>query len=167
MEEQVRMQDEAAQALKAVRLEQGALVLQSTEARPVFEGGKPVDLAPREPSRSKELIEILMVAANDATARSLKEAARHSTEEENDASKVERHLRKSAAALLLSTRVGDRFDGVVTGSSEKGTWVRSSRPRSRAGSSGVRPVSTSETRWRSPSCRPASRPGSSTSSARR
>ncbi|HYN42829.1 MAG TPA: RNB domain-containing ribonuclease, partial [Thermoanaerobaculia bacterium] len=57
-------------------------------------------------------------------AAALDELARHCTEKENDANKVERHLRKSAAALLLSTRVGDRFDGVVTGAGEKGTWVR-------------------------------------------
>lgn len=71
MEEQVRMQDEVAQALKEVRREQGSLVLQSTEARPVFDGGALVDLLPQEPSRSKELIENLMVAANGATARFL------------------------------------------------------------------------------------------------
>jgi exoribonuclease-2 len=251
MEEQLRMQDEAAQALKAVRLAEGSLVLQSSESRPVFDGEKLVDLAPQEPNRAKELIENLMVAANGATARfleekglpslrrvvreparwarivavaaehgealpaepdsralalflakrrtadplrfpdlslvivklmgagayvverpgedapghfglavkdythstapnrrypdlitqrllkaavagapapytadALDELARHCTEKENDANKVERHLRKSAAALLLSTRVGDRFDGVVTGASEKGTWVR-------------------------------------------
>ena len=251
MEEQVRMQDEAAQALKGVRLAEGALVLQSSESRPVFDGEKLVDLAPQEPNRAKELIENLMVAANGATARyleekglpslrrvvreparwprivavaaehgealpaepdsralalflakrraadplrfpdlslvivkllgagayvverpgedapghfglavkdyahstapnrrypdlvtqrllkaavagapspytadALDELARHCTEKENDANKVERHLRKSAAALLLSTRIGDRFDGVVTGASEKGTWVR-------------------------------------------
>jgi exoribonuclease-2 len=251
VEEQVRMQDEVAQALKEVRHEQGALVLQSTEARPVFDGATLVDLLPQKPSRSKELIENLMVAANGATARflaekglasirrivreparwarivavaaeygealpaepdsralalflakrrkadplrfpdlslvivklmgageyvverpgqdapghfglavkdythstapnrrypdlltqrllkaalagspspytaeALEELARHCTEKENDANKVERHLRKSAAALLLSTRIGDRFDGVVTGAGEKGTWVR-------------------------------------------
>jgi exoribonuclease-2 len=251
VEEQVRMQDEVAQALKEVRHEQGALVLQSNEARPVFEGAVLVDLLPQKPSRSKELIENLMVAANGATARfleekglpslrrvvreparwarivavaaeygealppepdsralalflakrrkadplrfpdlslvivklmgageyvverpgqdapghfglavkdythstapnrrypdlltqrllkaaltgspspytaaALDELARHCTEKENDANKVERHLRKSAAALLLSTRIGDRFDGVVTGAGEKGTWVR-------------------------------------------
>ena len=33
-------------------------------------------------------------------------------------------MRKSAAALLLSSRIGDRFEGVVTGASPKGTWVR-------------------------------------------
>ena len=37
---------------------------------------------------------------------------------------MERQLRKSAAALLLESRIGQRFDGIVTGASEKGTWVR-------------------------------------------
>ena len=48
----------------------------------------------------------------------------HCTEQEDDASKVERQVRKSAAALLLERRIGERFDAVVTGASEKGTWVR-------------------------------------------
>ena len=33
-------------------------------------------------------------------------------------------MRKSAAALLLEDRVGETFEGIVTGASEKGTWVR-------------------------------------------
>jgi exoribonuclease-2 len=50
--------------------------------------------------------------------------AAHCTEQEDDASKVERLVRKAAAALLLESRIGQLFDGVVTGASEKGTWVR-------------------------------------------
>lgn len=251
VEEQVRMQDQVAQVLKQVRHEHGALVLQSIEARPVFEGDTVVDLKAEKPNRAKELIENLMVAANGATARflvskgfvslrrvvteptrwdrivevaarygttlppvpdsralslfleerrkkdplrfpdlslvivklmgpgeyvverpgqsavghfglavkdythstapnrrypdlitqrqlkaavagaptpygpgELEGLARHCTQKEDDANKVERRLRKSAAALLLSRRVGEKFDAVVSGASEKGTWVR-------------------------------------------
>jgi VacB/RNase II family 3'-5' exoribonuclease len=54
--------------------------------------------------------------------------ARHCTEQEDNAAKVERQVRKSAAALLLASRIGERFDAIVTGASEKGTWVRIFRP---------------------------------------
>jgi exoribonuclease II len=52
----------------------------------------------------------------------------HCTTQEDAAEKVERQVRKSAAALLLSHRIGQRFDAIVTGSSPKGTWVRVLRP---------------------------------------
>jgi len=50
--------------------------------------------------------------------------AAHCTEAEDAAKKVERRVEKSAAALLLESRIGERFDSIVTGASEKGTWVR-------------------------------------------
>jgi exoribonuclease-2 len=50
--------------------------------------------------------------------------ARHCTEQEHNAEKVERRVRKSAAALLLLHRIGERFAGLVTGASAKGTWAR-------------------------------------------
>jgi ribonuclease R len=50
--------------------------------------------------------------------------AAHCTEAEDAANKVERQVGKSAAALLLESRIGEQFDSFVTGASEKGTWVR-------------------------------------------
>ncbi len=252
---QIRIQDRVAQALRRKRHEQGALDLETIEARPVFEGEDILDLAVDAPNRAKELIEDFMVAANGATARFLEKAgvpairrvvrsperwarlvllaaehgarlppepdaralqeflvqrreadllrfpdlsllvvklmgageyvverpgprpighfglavrdythstapnrrfpdlitqrllkaalagspppyptveleslAAHCTAQEDAANKVERQVRKSAAALLLEHRVGESFDGVVTGASEKGTWARVFQP---------------------------------------
>ncbi|MBI3867835.1 MAG: RNB domain-containing ribonuclease [Verrucomicrobia bacterium] len=62
------------------------------------------------------------------TLPELAELAKHCTEREDDATKVERRVRKSAAALLLSGRIGESFEAIVTGASDKGTWVRLFQP---------------------------------------
>ncbi len=54
--------------------------------------------------------------------------ATHCNDQGSDANKVERQVRKSEAALVLQTRIGDVFDGIVTSASSKGVWVRIFHP---------------------------------------
>ena len=54
----------------------------------------------------------------------LEQLALHCTRQEDAAQKVERQMRKSEAALVLESRVGQFFDGLVTGSNTSGVWVR-------------------------------------------
>jgi len=58
----------------------------------------------------------------------LEQLAAHCTKQEDAANKVERQVRKSAAALVVASRIGEQFDGIVTGASPKGTYVRVSTP---------------------------------------
>lgn len=249
--ENLLVQDRAAQKMKSLRHAQGALSLETIEARPVFEGDRIRDLQVEEKNRAKEIIEDFMIAANGVTVRYLssrnipsirrvvriprrwdrivqiaaehafklpknpsarklemfltmmKEAdplrfpdlslavikllgngeyvaelpgeeatghfglavkdythstapnrrytdlitqrllkaaiekravpysleeldflAENCTKKEDEANKVERQVGKSAAALLLEARIGERFEAMLTGASEKGTWVR-------------------------------------------
>ncbi len=251
LDENLHMQDKAAQSMKKLRHVHGALSLETIEAKPVFDGDQIRALEIEEKNRAKELIEDFMIAANGVTARFLsaknspsirrvvrtpkrweriveiaadhkfqlpelpdskaleeflvkqKEAdplrfpdlslavikllgageyvaelpegnvpghfglavkdyahstapnrrypdlltqrllkaalegkpvpyrkdeldilATHCTEAEDAANKVERRVGKSAAALLLESRIGEQFDSIVTGASEKGTWIR-------------------------------------------
>ena len=251
LEENLSLQDRAAQSMKNLRHLHGALSLETIEAKPVFDGDQIRSLEMEEKNRAKELIEDLMIAANGVTARYLsaknypsirrvvrtpkrweriaeianehasklpgkpdskaleefliKEKAAdpmrfpdlsltvikllgngeyiaeppegnasghfglavkdyghstapnrrypdlitqrllkaalegqpvpyrieeldilaaHCTAAEDAANKVERQVEKSAAALLLEARIGEQFDAIVTGASEKGTWVR-------------------------------------------
>jgi VacB/RNase II family 3'-5' exoribonuclease len=255
LDRQLRIQDEIAQALRAVRQAHGALTLETVEARPVFDGEVLSDLRPDDKNRAHELIEDFMIAANGVTARylaskgapslrrvlrtpkkwsrivdlarqlgeslptepsapalnsflnkrrqadptrfadlslsvikllgrgeymlsvpgqqieghfglavddyahstapnrrfpdlltqrllksaligqtaeyspdELRSLAAHCTAQEDNAAKVERQVAKSAAALLLASRIGQRFDAIVTGAADKGTWVRISTP---------------------------------------
>jgi VacB/RNase II family 3'-5' exoribonuclease len=76
---------------------------------------------------------LLKAAANDEpppySDEELLALAAHCTEREDAARKVERTMRKIAAAIMLSSRVGQSFDAIVTGASNKGTFVRLLRPR--------------------------------------
>jgi exoribonuclease-2 len=255
LDQQIRIQDEVAQRLKNLRVRCGALQLETIEARPVFKGDFLSDLEVEGTNQAKEVIENVMIVANEVTARylearglpslrrvlrsparwtrivelasslgghlppepdsgaleeflskqkkadpirfpdlslsvvklmgsgeyvvdlpgdtspghfglavkdythstapnrrfpdlitqrllkaamaerpvpysndELKGLAQHCTQKEDDANKVERLVRKSAAALLLESSIGRRFDAIVTGASEKGTWVRLFHP---------------------------------------
>jgi exoribonuclease-2 len=78
---------------------------------------------------TQRLLKAAMVgAALTYTIAELEELAQRCTQREDDATKVERRMRKSAAALLLSSRIGESFDAIVTGAADKGTWVRIFRP---------------------------------------
>jgi len=255
MDEQLRMQDEAAQNMRELRHEHGALELETIQPRPITKDGVVVDLEQQKKDRAGELIEDLMIAANGVTARflvskgfptlrrvvrsperwariaelaaglkdplpadpdpkalagflvrqkvrdplrfpdlsltvvklmgrgeyvlempgqsptghfglavrdynhstapnrrypdlithrllkaalsgrkppyeadALGQLAAHCTQQENAADKVERRVRKSASAMFLENRIGEKFDALVTGASDKGTWVRILKP---------------------------------------
>jgi VacB/RNase II family 3'-5' exoribonuclease len=255
LDRQLRLQDQAAQSLRRVRYERGALNFETVQAKPVFNDGTLTDLRADERNRAKELIEDFMIASNCVVARylqskgrsllrrilrsperwprivalaanvggrlptqpdplelnaflasrrsadpatypelslsvlkllgaseyavelpnqpaeghfglavseythstapnrrfpdlitqrllkaalhgkpalytddELRELAAHCTVQEKNAAKVERQVRKAATALLLINRIGQQFNGIVTGASEKGTWVRISEP---------------------------------------
>jgi exoribonuclease-2 len=251
LEESLRLQDRVAQKLKALRHLQGALDLETVEARPVFDGDELRGLEADDRNRAKAIIEDFMIAANGVTARylalkkvtslrrvvripkrwdriveiaaerggalpkepdaraleqflvsakaadplrfpdlslsvikllgageyvaelpgssvgghfglavkdyahstapnrrypdlitqrllkaslaghsrpyendELERLAKHCTQAEDAARKVERQVTKSAAAILLQSRIGEQFDAIVTGAAVKGTWVR-------------------------------------------
>ena len=62
------------------------------------------------------------------TADELDRIATRCTAMESAARKVERTMRKVIAATLLEQRVGERFDGIVTGVNQSGTFARLIHP---------------------------------------
>ncbi|HEY1012314.1 MAG TPA: RNB domain-containing ribonuclease [Herpetosiphonaceae bacterium] len=66
--EQIRLQDEAARRLQALRRQAGALEFETIEARPVLKDGQVVDLVLTHKDRARAIIENLMIAANSAMA---------------------------------------------------------------------------------------------------
>ncbi len=71
LQAQLELQARATQALRDRRVQQGALDLETIEARPVLSDGEVVDLELLQESRSRQLIEDLMVASNGVMARFL------------------------------------------------------------------------------------------------
>ena len=62
------------------------------------------------------------------TKEELEIIAEHCNDRESAARKVERKMRKVAAAVMMRNRIGEQFDAIVTGVSEKGTFARIVRP---------------------------------------
>jgi exoribonuclease II len=77
---------------------------------------------------SRLLKAVLAEAPSPYTTTELAQLAQHCSQQEDAANKVERQMRKSEAALLLHRRVGEVFDGVVTGLAKGNTWVRIFNP---------------------------------------
>ncbi|HMG75358.1 MAG TPA: RNB domain-containing ribonuclease [Pyrinomonadaceae bacterium] len=75
---------------------------------------------------------LVKAALGNATApykeAELNGLAEHCTEREDAARKVERKMRKVAAAILMRDRIGEVFDAIVTGVTPKGIFARVLRP---------------------------------------
>lgn len=61
---------------------------------------------------------------SQTTVDELTKIAERCNDRETAANHVERFMKKVAAAMLLQKRIGERFDAIVTGASDKGTYVR-------------------------------------------
>jgi len=65
---------------------------------------------------------------NPYTAEELVHQSAWLTDREKASKKVERFMRKAAAAVLLRSRIGESFEGLITGAKERGTYVRLIKP---------------------------------------
>jgi VacB/RNase II family 3'-5' exoribonuclease len=75
LQAQLKLQDEAAQALKNQRYQNGALNLETSEVHPVILNQQVVDVTKQEKNRATELIEDFMIAANGVVARMLEKVS--------------------------------------------------------------------------------------------
>lgn len=76
LQAQLRLQDEAAQAIRAGRIKQGALEFNRIEADPVVTDGQVYEIRAAQHNRATDLIEDFMVAANETMAGLLHAASR-------------------------------------------------------------------------------------------
>jgi exoribonuclease-2 len=111
----------------------GEYVVESAHGAPIGHFGLAVrdythSTAPNR--RFPDLITSRMIKAALANAKApysdkeLADLALHCTRQEDASRKVERQMRKAEAALVLESRIGQTFAGVVTGAAPKGVWVR-------------------------------------------
>ena len=75
LQSQLKLQDEAAQALLKQRYQHGALNLETSEVHPVLINQQVVGIAKQEKNRATELIEDFMIAANGVVARMLEKVS--------------------------------------------------------------------------------------------
>jgi len=75
MQNQLRLQDEAAQKLKTQRYENGALNLQTDELRPLVQNEQVIDVVNQQKNHATDLIEDFMIAANGVVARMLEKVS--------------------------------------------------------------------------------------------
>jgi exoribonuclease R len=101
--EQLKLQDEAAQALHEARVKNGALEFHKAEADPVVIDGRIVGVQDTIQNRAMNLIEDLMVAANGVMARALRKGGR--------------------SGLQRVVRVPVRWDRIVALAAEHGTTL--------------------------------------------
>ena len=71
---------------------------------------------------------VLAEAPSPYSVAELQALAEHCNHQESAATKVERSLRKSEAALFLQGKIGAEFDAIVTGKNNRGTWIRTLVP---------------------------------------
>src|SRR5579862_3308105 len=76
LQAQLKLQDEAARALRGQRVRQGALEFSRAEADPVVVDGKVQSIATVFHNRASDLIEELMIASNETMAKMLRAAKR-------------------------------------------------------------------------------------------
>ena len=93
LDENLRLQNRAAQRMKGLRQVHGALTFESVEARPVFDGDAIRRLEVEKPNRATDLIADFMIAANGVTARYL--------------------LSRKFPSLRRVVRTPKRWDGIV------------------------------------------------------
>ena len=75
LQQQLRLQDRVAQALRQQRHQNGALDLETTEVRPLMLNGKISGIAKQERNHATDLIEDFMIAANGVVARMLEKVS--------------------------------------------------------------------------------------------
>ncbi|NTV29812.1 MAG: RNB domain-containing ribonuclease [Candidatus Omnitrophica bacterium] len=73
----------------------------------------------------QRLVKAVLAGKNSPyTRRELVEHAAWCTDRDKASKKVERFMRKVEAAVLMNGRVGEEFDAIITGASEKGVYAR-------------------------------------------